>query len=86
MTDFDYGERQDDGQFERHPTIDEGDFEQPVRHKYRHESCGEVTTMSDSIAKSFARDPNYYSKTFCAECGDYFPLDEFEWVDGGESL
>ena len=79
---FDYGERQPDGQFERHPTTDEGEFVQPVRESYTHvdgECNGATTTMGTKLAESFARDPRQYGKTFCARCGDYYPLDEFVW-------
>jgi len=82
MTDgepFDYGERREDGQFENHPTTDEGEFVQPVRKKYVHEECGQTTVMESKLAESFARDPGQYDKTFCAGCGDYFPLEEFTW-------
>jgi hypothetical protein len=78
--DFDYGERREDGQYERHPTTDEGEFAQPVRDTYVHtEGCGSNTTMGSDLAESFARDPHQYGKTFCAGCGDYYPLDEFTW-------
>jgi len=77
--DFDYGDRLSDGQFENHPTKDEGEFVQPVRESYVHDECGGTTTMRRKLAESFARDPNQYGKTFCARCGDYFPLDEFVW-------
>ena len=77
---FDYGERRGDGQFERHPTTDEGEFVQPVRDSYVHEDgCGWTTTMGEKLAESFARDPAQYGKTFCSKCGDYYPLDEFTW-------
>ena len=45
--------------------------------------CGEVTTMSDSIAETYARDPSYYGSTFCVACRHHYPVKEFEWVDGG---
>lgn len=80
--DFDYGERRSDGQFERHPTKDEGEFVQPVRERYVHVDgdCHEaVTIMGTKLAESFARDPCQYGKTFCARCGDYYPLSEFVW-------
>lgn len=77
---FDYGERREDGQFQNHPTKDEGEFVQPVRSSYVHvEECGATTTMGTGLAESFARDPEQYGKTFCAGCEDYYPLDEFEW-------
>lgn len=87
--DFDYGERRDDGQFERHPTTDEGDFAQPVRESYVHmegDCDNGVTTMGRELAESFARDPFQYDKTFCARCGDYYPLYEFVWKENGQML
>lgn len=84
---FDYGERRDDGQFERHPTTDQGEFVQPVRKRYVHtEGCGQVTKMGIDLAESFARDPHQYGKTFCAGCNDYFPLDEFHWKGTDQRL
>ena len=83
MTDddpFDYGEKRDDGQYERHPTVDEGAFVQPVRKSYKHDDCDGVTSMDRELAESFARAPEYYDQTFCAACGDYFPVEEFVWV------
>lgn len=77
--DFDYGEKPEDGQYERHPTKDEGEFVQPVRSSYTHDECDKSTRMPLHLAKSFARDPRQYSKTFCANCGDYYLLDEFTW-------
>lgn len=81
--DFDYGERRDDGQYEDHPTTDEGEFEQPVRQRYDHvdgDCDGGTTRMGMDIAESFARDPTQYGKTFCSSCGDYHPLTEFVWT------
>ena len=78
--DFDYGDRLPDGQFERHPTIDEGEFVQPVRDLYVHDECGVETRMPEHLAKSVARDPDHYGKTFCAHCGEYVPTDEVRWA------
>lgn len=83
--DFDYGERLPDGQFENHPTTDEGEFVQPVRERYVHD-CGNTTKMGRKLAESFARDPNQYTKTFCSACGDYYPLDEFTWKGTDQRL
>lgn len=79
---FDYGEKQQDGQYENYPTVDEGEFEQKPRKTYIHQDCGKATTMSAELAESVARDPTYYGKTFCAECGEHVPVDEVEWEDG----
>lgn len=44
--------------------------------------CGVVTTMGDTIAATYARDPHFYSGTFCCGCGTHFPVGEsgeFVW-------
>lgn len=82
MDDFDYGEKREDGQYENYPTIDEGEFEQEPRTTYIHEECETRTKMSSDLMKSVARDPSYYTKTFCAGCGEHVPVEEVEWADG----
>jgi hypothetical protein len=47
--------------------------------------CGAVTTMSAAIAETYARDPAFYSGTFCVGCGVHRPLAEFVW-DGTEEI
>jgi hypothetical protein len=42
-------------------------------------SCGRRTTMNHAIAETYARDPKFYSGTFCVTCGVHRPLDEFIW-------
>ncbi len=54
-------------------------FVRPVRRTYRHNTCGSVTTMAESIAETYARDPGFYTGTFCATCRSHFPLDQFVW-------
>jgi len=57
-------------------------FQEPVRQSYRHLTCGGVTTMSRPLAETYARDPFFYSGTFCAICGTHFPVGEhgqFVW-------
>ncbi|AGM11259.1 hypothetical protein HHTV1_3 [Haloarcula hispanica tailed virus 1] len=84
---FDYGERREDGQFERHPTTDQGEFVQPVRSTYIHtDGCGGATTMGADLAESFARDPHQYGKTFCASCQDYFDVTQFTWEGTDQRL
>ena len=48
--------------------------------------CGTVTTMSDALAETYARDPNYYGSTFCAGCKTHFPVWEFKWDDGSDTI
>ena len=54
-------------------------FVRPFRDSYEHTVCGTVTTMGRSIAETYARDPKFYSGTFCADCKKHFPLAEFVW-------
>lgn len=57
-------------------------FVQPVRRSYVHEKCGVVTTMGQALAETYARDPSFYSGTFCAGCKTHFPVGadgEFTW-------
>lgn len=57
-------------------------FVEPVRRSYVHQTCGVVTTMGQALAETYARDPSFYSGTFCAGCGSHFPVGEdgqFVW-------
>lgn len=60
-------------------------FVRPVRTSYKHLKCGGVTTMGQTIAETYARDPFFYSGTFCCQCRGHYPVGEegeFVWVDG----
>lgn len=64
-------------------------FVRPVRDAYRHLKCSAITTMSRSLAETYARDPTFYSGTFCSTCRAHFPVGEsgeFTWYenDGSE--
>lgn len=59
-------------------------FVAPVRTAYVHKECGVVTTIGYAIAETYARDPNFYTATFCAHCRVHRPLNEFVWK--GESV
>ena len=57
-------------------------FVQPVRFSYVHQTCGALTTMGRTIAETYARDPAFYSGTFCCGCEAHFPVGpdgEFVW-------
>jgi hypothetical protein len=59
-------------------------FVRPYRDAYRHLKCGKITTMSRSIAETYARDPGFYSGTFCTHCGVHLPIGEegeFVWYE-----
>ena len=60
-------------------------FVRPVRRSYKHIKCGIVTKMGIALAETYARDPKFYSDTFCVACKDHFPAGEngeFVWEDG----
>lgn len=64
-------------------------FVRPVRHSYRHLKCGVVTTMGQSLAETYARNPAFYSGTFCCGCGTHFPVGpdgEFVWDGTSEKV
>lgn len=57
-------------------------FVRPVRQRYLHEKCGGVTVMRRVLAETFARQPSFYTGTFCHQCGTHFPVGadgEFVW-------
>lgn len=59
-------------------------FVRPVRLAYWHTTCGHVTTMHQSIAETYARDPAFYGATYCSHCCMHRPVGahgEFHWVD-----
>lgn len=64
-------------------------FVRPVRHSYKHEKCGTVTTMGQALSETYARDPHFYSGTYCCGCGAHFPvgeLGEFVWAYTDEKV
>lgn len=47
--------------------------------------CGTSTTMSQSIAETYARQPDFYGSTFCCHCRTHIRVGEhgeFVWEDG----
>lgn len=64
-------------------------FVRPVRNSYIHTKCGVVTKMGQSLAETYARDPQFYSGTFCCGCRDHFPVGEdgeFLWDGTSEKV
>jgi hypothetical protein len=64
-------------------------FVRPVRQSYRHLTCGVVTTMGLALAETYARNPAFYSGTFCAGCGAHFPVGadgQFVWDGTNEKV
>lgn len=79
-------EKLPDGQYADHWVLSDEErakgFVRPVRHTYKHTVCGHTTTMPQSIAESYAANPKFYGRTFCANCHEYFPVGaggEFVW-------
>ena len=59
-------------------------FVRPYRDAYRHLTCDKITTMGRSIAETYARDPKFYTGTFCTTCRAHFPVGEngeFVWYE-----
>lgn len=48
--------------------------------------CGKRTTMGIALAETYARDPEFYSGTFCCTCGEHRPLNEFVWEGTTEQV
>lgn len=64
-------------------------FVRPVRRSYIHLTCGSVTTMGQTLAETCARDPHFYSGTFCCACRGHFavgPAGEFVWDGTNEKV
>lgn len=64
-------------------------FVRPVRRSYKHLKCGGTTTMGQTIAETYARNPHFYSGTFCCDCGSHFPIGEdgeFVWEGSNEKV
>lgn len=51
-----------------------------------HLNCRAVTTMAQSIAETYARNPKFYGGTFCIGCGAHLPVDEFVWEGTDERV
>lgn len=84
----DHRELKDNGQQKGYVVLTETErakgYVRPVRYVYTHRPCGTDTRMGAAIAETYARDPGFYSGTFCVQCGKHYPLDEFVWKDTDE--
>ena len=57
-------------------------FVRPVHRTYVHTVCGAATSMGQSIAETYARDPSFYGATYCVGCKTHLPVGiggEFVW-------
>lgn len=55
-------------------------FVRPYRDRYKHSKCGTVTTMGRDLSETYARQPSFYSHTFCVSCNRHLPVSEFTWT------
>lgn len=55
-------------------------FCRPVRRKYVHDRCGQITEISLACAETFAAQPKFYTHGYCEFCREHFPVAEFEWL------
>lgn len=85
-------EIREDGQQESYLVLSQEErdrgFVRPLRDTYVHVLCGAATTMGAAIAETYARDPNFYTGTFCTKCRAHYDLVDstgrraFTWRDG----
>jgi hypothetical protein len=64
-------------------------FLRPVRLTYTHLKCGADTTMARVLAETYARNPYFYSGTYCFHCRNHFPVGpkgEFVWAGTDEKV
>lgn len=61
-------------------------FVRPYRDAYKHATCGSVTTMGRALSETYARDPKFYSHTFCVHCNAHLPVAEFTWTADGSAV
>ena len=62
-------------------------FIRPVRDRYKHLTCGTITTMGPALAETYAREPHFYGATYCCHCCMHRPVGkngEFIWLDGSK--
>lgn len=81
------GQTNDTGQHEGYivlcPNERAKGFVRPYRDQYKHTVCGGVTSMGLALSGTYARDPTFYSHTFCVRCNKHLPVAEFVWTADG---
>jgi hypothetical protein len=61
----------------------EGDAAENYPQQVRSGGCGTVTTMGRALSETYARQPTFYSHTFCVHCNRHLPVAEFVWTQDG---
>lgn len=54
--------------------------------RFRVGGCGTETKMGLALCETYARDPKFYSHTFCVNCNRHLPVNEFVWVEDGAEV
>jgi len=84
------GQKNKEGQHEIYLVLSEEErakgFIRPYRDKYIHKTCGVVTKMGQALSETYARNPKFYSGTFCVGCNKHFPVSEFLWDGTNEEV
>lgn len=71
------------GMLERRDDTFDGDGKMTYR---RGGGCGSVTTMGRALSETYARQPTFYSHTFCVNCNRHLPVAEFTWTADGHQV
>jgi hypothetical protein len=75
--------------FEQYPPDDSAVTGRFWTEKQLNGGCGTVTTMSQPLAETYARDPKFYGATFCCGCNRHLPVGEggeFVWEPDGSRV
>lgn len=65
------------------PCVNCGEAQPEHVDRHRGRGCGGVTTMGRALSETYARDPSFYSATFCCGCNRHLPVAEFVWTADG---
>jgi hypothetical protein len=49
-------------------------------------ACGVATSMGQALSETYARQPAFYTHTFCVGCNKHLPVGEFVWSADGETV
>lgn len=77
-----HGPGYEGGKFEEYPESERPMVGRAWKASQLRGGCNGVTTMSQDIAETYARDPQFYRGTFCVHCCEHFPVGaqgEFVW-------
>lgn len=62
------------------------DAVRPFRNEYRHLVCDSLTSMGRELSETYAKDPKFYSFTYCCKCRKHSPVNEFVWTADGKAV